>query len=162
MLYAENFKTTVNFPSILALATFFTEATIYTGDASFAQTILQNEAALTYFATGKGFVNTGGYFQKNPTYYDVRNHLQVIEMLLLSHYKEHQVPANDAKLRDTLCEYLLNETYGFREHHILSCLEKVSATAKDSFILNFLKSLQAKVKEVSQRPPAYNREDAPL
>ena len=116
---------------------------------------------MTYFSTTKGFVNTIGYFQKNPSFYDVRNHLLVIELLLLSHYKE-QIPVNDSRIRDTLCEYIINETYNFREHLLLNLIDKVSSVAGDIFVLNLIKTLLSKVKEVSQRPPVYNREELPL
>lgn len=131
-------------------------------DASYFTWILQTDSILLYLATSKGFVNTPGYLQKNPTFYDVKNHLHAIELILVAHYKESLLTQSDAQIRDTLAEYILNQTYNFREHQTLNCIERVSASATDVFVGNFLKSLYSKIKQVSQIPPNYSQEDSPL
>jgi hypothetical protein len=78
MLSSENFKTTANFSIIIALTGFFCSAFIYTSDPSYLTWMIQNEGILGYFATKKGYVNTLGYFLKNPTQHDVKNHIKVI------------------------------------------------------------------------------------
>lgn len=99
----------------------------------------------SYLATHRGFVNTDVYWQKNPSFFEVRNHLLAIEHFLITHYNETPLPNGDALLRDTLCEYLLNETYGFREHQVIDTIERVS-TLSEAFIGNFVKSLFQKIK----------------
>lgn len=78
MLSSENFKTTANYSTIIALTGFFCSAFIYTSDPSYVTWMIQNEGILGYFATKKGYVNTLGYFLKNPNQHDVKNHIKVI------------------------------------------------------------------------------------
>jgi hypothetical protein len=44
---------------------------------------------------------------------------------------------------------------------LITTIEEISAKGTDQFIGSFIKTLFNKVKQVSLRPPTYNREDAP-
>ena len=61
MLSAENFKTTVNYPMILALVGFFAIASAYMKDHSLFSWIVSTEPILTYLGTTRGYVNTLTY-----------------------------------------------------------------------------------------------------
>lgn len=61
MLSAENFKTTVNYPMILALVGFHARASLYLSDPSAFNWIYGTEI-LSYLGTSKGYVNSLTYF----------------------------------------------------------------------------------------------------
>ncbi len=121
----------------------------------------QNENILNYLGSNKGYVNTLGFFQKDPSLLDVTQHLKAISQFAQIHYGEQALSVGDAQLRDTICEYVFNEQYRLREHLLLDTIEQISAKGRDQFIGNFVKTLFNKLKQVSLRPPTYNREEAP-
>jgi hypothetical protein len=84
----------------------------------------------------------------------------VIELLLAGHYTGQSVlTQGDTQLRDTLCEYILNEHYNFRGHEVIQLLQRVNSLGADAFTQPFLKALSKSVKDVSQRPVIYEKED---
>jgi len=119
MLNAENLKTTVNYPMILALVGFHARASLYLSEPGAFNWIYGTDV-VGYLSSSKGYVNTLTYFQKRPSYHDIKSHLLAIELLLAGHYSsQNALPQGDTQLRDTLCEYILNEHYNFRGHEVL-------------------------------------------
>ena len=121
----------MNYSQILALVGFFCSAYHYTKDISFVQWMIQNENILNYLGTSKGIVNTVAFFQKNPSYSDVRQHLKAISQLAQIHYGGQALAVGDAQLRDTLCEYVFNEQYRLRAHNLIDTIEQISAKGTD-------------------------------
>ena len=66
---------------ILALVGFHARASLYLEDPSVFSWIVGTEPILTYLVTSKGYVNTATYFQKRPSYHDIRNHMLAMELL---------------------------------------------------------------------------------
>jgi hypothetical protein len=145
----------------LSLVGFFCAASFYTSDQTHFTWIIQNENLLGYLATNKGFINTNAFFLKNPNIHDVKNHINAITLLAKYHYTEAPLSTGDSQLRDTLCQYILNDQYVFREHEVIESITQISKTSGEKFVGNFVKSLFNKVKELAQNPPNYNREEAP-
>lgn len=86
LLTTENFKTVTTYSQILALVGFFTQSAVYLKDQTHFTWVYTNESVVSYIATHRGFVNTLSYWQKGPTFYDVRNHLLAIEHFLITSY----------------------------------------------------------------------------
>lgn len=58
--------------------------------------MVQNENIISYIGSNKGYVNTLGYFQKNPSYLEVTQHLKAISQFAQIHYGEQPLSVGDA------------------------------------------------------------------
>ena len=126
MLTKENFTSAINYSQILSLTAFFCTAFQHTHDKSYIQWIIDNDNIIAYFTKNKGFVNTPAYIKKNPSRYDIKHHLLIIQALMLQHYSGSAPNLSITQLRDTLFEYLLNDTIAFRQYEVFESFNKLS------------------------------------
>ena len=159
-LAGENFNSTQNYSSVLALSAYVATKAQKLNDAAGLVVLVGNDDAANYFLRPWGFVNGLSFIEsKQASVHDVKNHMLVIESLIKYHYEvEPLKPVHFTCLVNTLCESLLNLNGTFRETAVLTCFERLQHL-ESKFTIPLFQIMFEKISEVSSRPASKLAED---
>ena len=151
-LMQENFKSIINYSSILALTAFQAIKAKKFNELSSLGVLLQNDQIASYLFSQSGYINSLEFIESKKSLQDTQNHMLVIECMLQYHFEVAALKQSQLDcLLNTLCECLLNTNSIFRESAVLTCFQNLHHLSS-KFTIPLYKTMFEKISEVSSRP----------